>query len=266
MSRRHLHAGFPSALSATAPGRDTARPDRRAARPRRGARPRAPPRPPPRAVRDRSIMPARSPARRSASCRVCSIIQPPPAPRSTCGIGLLVLVERMRQRHQDRRPADDGQFGDRRGAGAADHQMAGGDARRQVAEEGLRARPRRRMRRRPPRRASMSSGRHCWTTCRRRAQVVRQAARSPAARDRREAGALAAAEDQEVERLVLPARGIGRSRPPRAPPAAPDCRSRRHARAKRLGAADLGEAGGDRRHARRRESGWRGRARRSARG
>ena len=40
------------------------------------------------------------------------------------GVGELVLVERMRQRHQDRGPADRGELGDRRGAGARDHQMA----------------------------------------------------------------------------------------------------------------------------------------------
>ena len=46
------------------------------------------------------------------------------------GIGLLVLVECVRQRHQDRRPADGRQFGNRGRAGACDHQVAGRDPRR----------------------------------------------------------------------------------------------------------------------------------------
>ena len=38
-------------------------------------------------------------------------------------IGRLVIVDRARQRHQDRRPAGDRQFGNGGGAGARDHQM-----------------------------------------------------------------------------------------------------------------------------------------------
>ena len=51
------------------------------------------------------------------------------------GIGELVLVERMRQRHQDRRPADRGEFGDRRRPGARHDQVARRHARRQIGEK-----------------------------------------------------------------------------------------------------------------------------------
>ena len=51
------------------------------------------------------------------------------------GIGELILIERMRQRHQDRGTADGRKLGDGRGAGAGDHEMAGRDARRQIGEE-----------------------------------------------------------------------------------------------------------------------------------
>ena len=37
--------------------------------------------------------------------------------RQHAGIGELILVDRTRQRHQDRGPADRGEFGDRAGAG-----------------------------------------------------------------------------------------------------------------------------------------------------
>ena len=40
-------------------------------------------------------------------------------------IGRLMVVDRARQRHQDRRPAGDREFGDGGGAGARDHQMRG---------------------------------------------------------------------------------------------------------------------------------------------
>ena len=56
-------------------------------------------------------------------------------PRRAPAHSRLVVVERMRQRNQDRRPADDRQLGDRRGPGAANHQMRCGHARRQVREE-----------------------------------------------------------------------------------------------------------------------------------
>ena len=47
----------------------------------------------------------------------------------------LVVVERMRQRHQDRGPAHDGQLGHGRGAGAADHEVRLGHPLGQVREE-----------------------------------------------------------------------------------------------------------------------------------
>ena len=55
----------------------------------------------------------------------------------TLGIAQLVVVQRMRQRHHDGRPADDAQFGDGGCAGAADHQMRRRDPGGHVHEEGL---------------------------------------------------------------------------------------------------------------------------------
>ena len=52
--------------------------------------------------------------------------------RQHAGIGELILIQRVRQRHQDRRPADGGQLRHRRGAGARNRQMRGRHARRQV--------------------------------------------------------------------------------------------------------------------------------------
>ena len=55
--------------------------------------------------------------------------------RQHAGIGELVLIDRAGQRHQDRGPADRGEFGDGAGAGARHHQMARRQPRRQIAEE-----------------------------------------------------------------------------------------------------------------------------------
>ena len=51
------------------------------------------------------------------------------------GIGELILIDRVRQRYKDGRPADRGQFGNRRSAGARHDKMARRDARRQVGKE-----------------------------------------------------------------------------------------------------------------------------------
>jgi hypothetical protein len=51
------------------------------------------------------------------------------------GVGELVLIDRMRQRHKDGRPADRGQFGNRRSAGSGHDEMARRDARRQIGKE-----------------------------------------------------------------------------------------------------------------------------------
>ena len=70
------------------------------------------------------------------------------------GVGALVLVERMRQRHQDAGPADRGKLGHGRGAGARHDQMARRHARRQIGEErrdlGRDLQPARRSRARAP--------------------------------------------------------------------------------------------------------------------
>ena len=83
--------------------------------------------------------------------------------RQHVGIGELVLVERVRQRNQDRRPPDRRKLGDRRGAGARHDQMRRRDARRQVGEErrdlGFDAEPRIGL----ARRAVSSSPRACCT-------------------------------------------------------------------------------------------------------
>ena len=50
-------------------------------------------------------------------------------------VGGLVLVERVRERHEDRSAADDRKLGDGRGAGPADDEMGGCDPRRQIGEE-----------------------------------------------------------------------------------------------------------------------------------
>ena len=55
--------------------------------------------------------------------------------RQHIGIGELVLIERVRQRHQNRGPADHRQFRDGRGARARHDQMRRRDARRQIGEE-----------------------------------------------------------------------------------------------------------------------------------
>jgi hypothetical protein len=52
------------------------------------------------------------------------------------GVRRLVVVERVRVRHEDRRPADRRDLRDRGGAGAGDHQMRLGHAPRHVVEEG----------------------------------------------------------------------------------------------------------------------------------
>src|SRR5499427_2132461 len=51
------------------------------------------------------------------------------------GIGGLILIERMGERHQDGWPPDGGEFCDRRGARARDHDVARRDPRRQIGEE-----------------------------------------------------------------------------------------------------------------------------------
>ena len=51
------------------------------------------------------------------------------------GIVQLVALQRVRQRHQHRRPADRRELGDCRCPRAGHHQMGGGDAFRQIGEE-----------------------------------------------------------------------------------------------------------------------------------
>ena len=149
-----------------------------------------------------------------------------PGPRQHLGIGLLVLIERMGKRHHDGGPADDAEFGDGRGAGAADDEMRRGDPRRHVVEEraelGFDAEPR-------------IGVAHAVDVL--RTALLRDAEQAPhlcrQRRDRRrhevghEARALAAAEDQKTERLARAARRIGRAGRLDAPTRAPGSRSRR---------------------------------------
>ena len=92
---------------------------------------------------------ARRPAAPGVNSR-CPISHGAAGRREHPRIGGLVLVERMRQRHQDRGPPDDRELGDRRGAGARDHELGRRHAGRQVARRRARSRPRRRRRDRPP--------------------------------------------------------------------------------------------------------------------
>ena len=95
-----------------------------------------------------------SAASRSGVKSRCSMRMAPPASVQHAGIGELVLVERMRQRHQDRGPADGRKLGHGRGAGARDDQMRRRHPRRQIGKERRAPRPRRRAahRSRAPRR------------------------------------------------------------------------------------------------------------------
>ena len=84
------------------------------------------------------------------------------------GIGELVLVERARQRHQDRRPADGGKLRDTSTRpSATDDEMRGGDPRRQVGEERRHLRRRCEARRRASRTRARSSSRACCASNRR---------------------------------------------------------------------------------------------------
>ena len=139
------------------------------------------------------------------------------------GIDELVLIERMRQRHQDGRPADGGKLGHRGGAGAGDHQMGGRHARRQVgkerrdlggdAEPGISARAPRRGPRRAPaaRRPSARADR-------------RRGVRSPPARSR-PSRARPGCRRTPAGAVFRPAPARHRASPPRrSPRGAPDCR------------------------------------------
>ena len=65
------------------------------------------------------------------------LAQQPAAARSRIAfrIALLIIVDSMRQRHQQRRPSDHAQLGNRRCAGPAEHQMRRRHAPRQIAEK-----------------------------------------------------------------------------------------------------------------------------------
>ena len=60
-----------------------------------------------------------------------------PRPRQHLGIGLLVLIDGVGKRDHDRRPADHGELGNRRGAGTRDDEVARRHAGRQIAEKRL---------------------------------------------------------------------------------------------------------------------------------
>ena len=118
-----------------------------------------------------------------------------------------------------------------------------------------------------PRPRRRSSGRACWLTRSRARSAAGSAASAGGTTRAEDARALAAAEDQQLDRPVRLGRGDRACRAARRSPGAPDCRSRPTRRG-RLGAQprDLGESRW--RCARRAApaAGWRGRARRSARG
>ena len=156
-------------------------------------------------------------------------------------VGLLVLVEGAGQRHHDRRPADHRELGAGRGARAADDQMACRHALRQVGEE------RRELRLDAGRSVGLA---HAVDILRpallHDAHLAAHALRQR--RDRRrhrigqEAGALAAADDEQAERIVGGARRIGG--PGRLARRRPDRVAGLHHLAL-VTAADAGHAGGD---------------------
>jgi hypothetical protein len=78
-----------------------------------------------RGARDRPAPRRRSAAWLQASGREVALRDAPACAgfREHIGIRSLVVVQRVRQRHEDRRPADHHQFGDGAGAGATDHEM-----------------------------------------------------------------------------------------------------------------------------------------------
>ena len=147
----------------------------------------------------------------------------PPARRQHAGIGGLVLVERVRQRHQDRGPPDRRQLGHGGGAGARHHEMRGGDARRQVGEERrhLGGDPGPRVDLLDPRDVLLARLLHDR-------QAHLQMRLEPLDRGRHDvghdAGALAAAEHHEAQRSGRSAARHKASSRRRSPPAAPDCR------------------------------------------
>ncbi len=82
-----------------------------------------------------SISPPISAASRSGRERRLRMHLRPAGRGQRRGVGRLVVVERIGIGHQGGRPADHRDLRDRRGAGARDHEMRGGDARRHVVEE-----------------------------------------------------------------------------------------------------------------------------------
>ena len=96
------------------------------------------------------------------------------------GVGGLVIVGGVRIGDQQRRPADGGQLGDGRGAGAADHQMGARQPLRHIGEKAARPRRRCRLSRKLATHRSRSSGRACWLTRSARAQSAAAAPPAPA--------------------------------------------------------------------------------------
>ncbi len=165
-------------------------------------------------------------------------------------IGELVLIERVRQRHQDRRPADRGKFGDGRGAGARHDKVACRHARRQIGEK------RRDLGRDGDLGIGLADTRQILLARLLHDREARAQARIEAADRGRhdighDAGALAAAENQQPQRIAV--RRIRRRR------GGNDRRPHRIAGQRRLGgrrrsaAEHVGKRGGDRGHARRQE-------------
>ncbi len=100
----------------------------------------------------------------AAQCRLLRQCLRRRRPRSAARIERLVVVERIRIGHQQRRPADHREFRHGRGAGAADDEMRVGDAPCHVGEERRHLGLRRRARHRPPSRAPRPPARACCTS------------------------------------------------------------------------------------------------------
>ena len=99
------------------------------------ARPTSPPPLRPRASPARRARPCRIAARRSGVNSGCGTTTAPPDDGERRRVRRLILVERVRERHQDEARPMTASSRDGRSAGAADDEMGRGDPRRQVGEE-----------------------------------------------------------------------------------------------------------------------------------
>ena len=166
-----------------------------------------------------------SAATRSGVKMVWSSRIAPPARSRKPALALLILIERVRQRHQDAGPADGAKLRHGRRAGSRDHQMARRHARRQVREERLDLRGHLQLG------VGFAHARQILIArLLHDMQPLAQRLVEPLDRGRHDVGhdarALAAAEHQKMQRAAGVGRRIRPASPPGSPSAAPDCRCR----------------------------------------